>query len=509
MLTAMSFGILVINGLTAGPLAHPLAPRTFDRAIQVVVLPDAIEIMYELGVNELTLATELLALVEPGQVPAEPAAAFALYRDQIAPILGRGLVVDADGTELPLRLERSEFERRDHVRFTFRYRAAWSLANPKRRVTVHETNFTAERGYVRIALKGRRGVQVDQSTKPAIVERIPLRATWEMSPEEEESSRFVRAIVHGNDAPASSAQSPNDAKSQIATGSQPFTQNDSVSPAIAEDDALADHRLRDLLSASDEGLLWWLMMLPAAFVLGCVHAIKPGHGKTMVAAYLIGEQGTVGHALVLGLVTTLTHTGSVLFVALVLGSFAGSNVIDSRALGFWLTLLSGILIVGFGLTLLRRRIRGGDDILHVHGPGGHVHLPDGTIRSIPGSDAPPGDHLGQPYHHSSRHDVSEVTAGRLVTLGVSGGLVPCDDAVLLLVAAVGAGLLSHAVYILLAFSAGLATVLVSIGILVVKVRGFADRRVASSNWPRRLQVASACLITLIGILLCVQATFAS
>ncbi|MGL4461307.1 MAG: hypothetical protein ACRC1K_04070, partial [Planctomycetia bacterium] len=234
--------------------------------------------------------------------------------------------------------------------------------------------------------------------------------------------------------------------------------------------------------------------LAAAFVFGMVHAIKPGHGKTMVAAYLVGERGTVGHALLLGAVTAATHTGTVLFAALMLRPFAAAGWLSQETLAFWLTLASGVMVAALGATLFYRRWTGKEDLLHVHGEGGHVHLPNGEVQWQDGRDH------SQPHGHT--HGAPSFAA--VAALGFSAGLLPCDDAVLLLLAAVGAGLVTQAVYILLAFSAGLAAVLVLLGILVVKVQGFAlPNKEGTSTIARRVQLVSSALVTAVGVALCV------
>src|SRR5439155_10890384 len=122
----------------------------------------------------------------------------------------------------------------------------------------------------------------------------------------------------------------------------------------------------ELLLHRGEGL--WLLLAVAAF-LGAAHALTPGHGKTLVAAYLVGERGTVGHALFLGLVTTLSHTGIVLAVALAVQFFCGGRAPPS--LQAWLGLGGGIIVAGMGAWLLLARLTGRAD--HVHLVGGHHH----------------------------------------------------------------------------------------------------------------------------------------
>jgi ABC-type nickel/cobalt efflux system permease component RcnA len=176
----------------------------------------------------------------------------------------------------------------------------------------------------------------------------------------------------------------------------------------------------------------------------------------MVAAYLVGERGTARHAIVLGLVTTLTHTGAVLLLAAGLywkyRDAAPATI--SSVLGF----VGGLLIAGLGLWLFLRRMTGQADHLHIGGAG-HTHNADGTVT----------------FHET------KAGWGRLVVLGVSGGIVPCWDAVLLLMFAISAQLLWIALPLLLAFSAGLASVLIAIGLAVVYAKGAAGNRFANSR----------------------------
>jgi ABC-type nickel/cobalt efflux system permease component RcnA len=198
----------------------------------------------------------------------------------------------------------------------------------------------------------------------------------------------------------------------------------------------------------------------------------------------VGEHGTVWHALVLGLVTTLTHTWAVLVVA----ALAANTVVQSA-----LALVSGLLVAGLGFWLLLRRLAGQAD--HVHLPGGHSH-----------------GH-GQGHDHSHGHGYGQETARPgwwgVVLLGMAGGIVPCWDAVALLGVAVAAQRVALALPLLLAFSAGLAGVLVALGVAVVQARKVADLRWGESERFRRvvraLPLVSAALITVMGLWLCFSA----
>jgi ABC-type nickel/cobalt efflux system permease component RcnA len=243
--------------------------------------------------------------------------------------------------------------------------------------------------------------------------------------------------------------------------------------------ATKPHTLLDLILDTRMGLTA-LLLLAAGF--GAVHALTPGHGKTMVAAYLVGERGTVWHAIVLGVVTTLTHTAAVLILAALLPLFFSNT--SAASLQMALELIGGLLIAGLGLWLLLRRLAGQAD--HVHIGGGHTHAPSSSARQVA--------------------EIQPVGWWALVVLGVSGGIVPCWDAIAMLGLAISSQRLWLGLPLLLAFSAGLAAVLVALGISVVAARKYAGARWGGEERfrgvVRVLPLVSAVLILAMGLWLC-------
>jgi ABC-type nickel/cobalt efflux system permease component RcnA len=227
-----------------------------------------------------------------------------------------------------------------------------------------------------------------------------------------------------------------------------------------------------------------LFGLTLAFVLGAIHALSPGHGKTIVAAYLVGSRGTVRHALLLGGVVTFTHTASVF--ALGFGTlFLSRYVVPDRIVPV-LGVVSGVSIVWIGALLLFRRVRA---LRH-----GHAH----------GHDHP--HHHHHPHTHSHAHPHSHaheggVSVAGLVALGASGGLVPCPSALVLLLASVAAHKTALGLILLTAFSAGLAGVLMGIGVAVLYAGRLLPDSERASRHPllRYLPVASAGVIVAVGL----------
>ena len=220
-----------------------------------------------------------------------------------------------------------------------------------------------------------------------------------------------------------------------------------------------------------------LTALAIAFAMGAFHALEPGHGKTLVAAYLVGSRGTWQHAVYLGGITTFTHTFTVFVLGLVV--LAVSQSIPVEQIFPYLSVASALTIVGFGAWLLWKRI---EVFRHhqKHHHHGHSH-----------------DHSHDHSHHEG--PPGEVTWGNLVALGVSGGLVPCPASLVLLLGAMALGRLTLGLGLLVAFSLGMAGVLTAIGVLVVYAKRWLPRSAGESHGFHFMAIASAAIMTLIGI----------
>jgi ABC-type nickel/cobalt efflux system permease component RcnA len=234
--------------------------------------------------------------------------------------------------------------------------------------------------------------------------------------------------------------------------------------------------LSRLLHQGEPGWSVMLLGLLAAFAFGAVHALSPGHGKTLVAAYLVGSRGTARHAVFLGLMVTFTHTVSVFALGLV--TLYLSRFVLPETITPVLGAISGITIVWVGATLLYRRTVGlrtvppSPTLAHHHGDGRvHTHVPE------------------------------EVSVGGLIALGASGGLVPCPSALVLLLTSVSLGRVGFGLTLLVAFSAGLAMVLTAIGLAVLYAKQWLPDRgmLARGKALRYLPAASAAFIVCVGM----------
>jgi nickel/cobalt exporter len=202
--------------------------------------------------------------------------------------------------------------------------------------------------------------------------------------------------------------------------------------------AIPAEGLPAIFGATDLSPLIVLMSLLTAIALGAFHALTPGHGKTLVAASLVGSRGTALQAAGLGLAVTISHTlGILVLAALIIGA---QELLPAEAVAERLPLIAAVGIVAVGAWMLVTEIRG--------------------LRTVPGAD---------PATHK--------TIGRrsLFALGLAGGIVPSTSALLILLGAIAAGRPAFGVVLVVAFGLGMAVVLGGVGMAVVRARSWVDR----------------------------------
>jgi nickel/cobalt transporter (NicO) family protein len=219
-------------------------------------------------------------------------------------------------------------------------------------------------------------------------------------------------------------------------------------------------------AAAGEGVL--LLLLLAAFGWGAVHALSPGHGKAMVAAYLVGTRGTPRQALALGATVTVTHTAGVALLGVV--ALTLSQYVLPEDLYPWLNLVAGLLVLGVGATVLRGRL------------------------------------ARRRHHHHHDHAPPETLSARgLVAMGASAGLIPCPSALVVLLGAVAQHQIALGLLLIVAFSAGLAATLTGLGLAVVWTTRSAGRLPIPGRALAALPTLSAIAIVGVGIALTMQA----
>ena len=310
---------------------------------------------------------------------------------------------------------------------------------PAGTLNLRDGNYVASEGTSRLAIRGQEGVTIRGDDRPGDVTAIPIRRVWELSDAEERRTKQVEVEY----------ASPRAAPAAVAPAWAPTARKPKP--------ATTSGGLPGLLGGERGASVAWLGLL--AFGLGAAHAVQPGHGKTLVAAATLGRRGGAVRGAILAVIVTTVHMGVVLAIAAALWA---TRTARYEAIDRDLARVAGFAIAAVGCWRLGR---------HAAGRGEH----GGTVESV-------GDR-------------------GLLGLGVAGGLVPCWDAVLLIVLAEALGRLPLGVVLLGAFGLGMATVLVVVGTLAGRIRSALDRRGSGSDWGRRLGLAGGAVLATIGVVL--------
>lgn len=484
--------------ISAGSLrAHPVPRDNHDRTIVVRLTGDAAEVDYRLEMDETRAALDM-PKEETSAVGSRKEFHEAVVRFHRS-VLAGNLDARLDGKPLEFTCMSGDFSVTDHLRCDFRFRATWRPApDAPHTFAFREGNYELDDFSVLRLTIGSTG-RVTLRTSVAPDETLMSKPGTERNPGDGErlrkaSATFVvaeeepRAVYKFALPPDPDPVRPGPRASRSVAALRPppveavARAKPDDEPQDPEDDDGHPQTLLHLLLDTRRG---FAMLLLLAAGLGAAHALTPGHGKTLAAAYLVGERGTVGQALALGLVTTVTHTAAVLVLAAILPVFFPDTARASVQTA--LELVGGLLVAGLGLWLLMVRLAGRAD--HVHLGGGHHHSHGGNGHT---------------------HEAPDVRGGwrGLVVLGVSGGIVPCWDAVAILAGAVSAQRLWLAFPLLLAFSAGLASVLVAVGVAVVQAKKWAGSRWGAKDRFQRIErilpLLSAAVVTAMGLWLCYE-----
>lgn len=254
----------------------------------------------------------------------------------------------------------------------------------------------------------------------------------------------------------------------------------------------------------------WLAVLTAVG-LGAAHALAPGHGKTIMAAYLVGRRGKIRHAAGLGLSVAVSHTLGVAVLGIV--TVLTTARFEPERIYPWLSIASASLVTAIGGVMLVRALmlrRQG----HTHDHHGHDHDHNGGHHDH--------DHsLDHDHGHAHDHDHSQSlkpTDGgplgwkSLAALGLAGGLVPSASAVVLLLGAVSKGDPWFGLGLVAAFGIGMAIALVLAGIAAIGAFRLGWRFISHDGKRHRLErlipAVAGASVTLVGVVLLLQAAVA-
>jgi len=302
----------------------------------------------------------------------------------------------------------------------------------------HDGNFATRIGWKEVVVRAEEGARL-------LASDVPAEST------SDELSAYPKDLLH-------SPLDVTSAQARFEPGSSPGTPPTFTGTTAPERPAGA---FESLIERGHLGPGVVLLSLLLAAFWGAAHALSPGHGKTMVAAYLVGSRGTPGHAVLLGLTVTVTHTVGVFALGIV--TIALSAFIVPEQLYPWLNLVSALLVVGVGVSVLRVRLR----------RRRHEH-----------------------HHHHAR---GEQSLRDLLAVGVSGGLLPCPTALVVLLAAISLHRVGYGLVLIIAFSVGLAAAMTAVGLAAVSAKRFLRPAAFEGRIARSLPAASALLIFGLGL----------
>ncbi|MBI3941775.1 MAG: high-affinity nickel-transporter [Chloroflexi bacterium] len=362
------------------------------------------------------------------------------------------------------------------LRIVTDFEAALPSAKGTQQLDYRDDNYSDRLGWKEIVIQGGAGVTLSQSNASLNDRSAELTAYPEdmlSSPLDQREARATFEFV-------------SDATSSAAVVGKLSSVRQNVVNSSKESFA-------GLVTTGELSPTVFLISLLVAIVLGGVHALEPGHGKTVVGAYLVGSRGTARHAVFLGLIVTLTHTAGVYVLGLV--TLFASQFILPETLYPWLSLISGLIVVVMGATMLASRVRdfrksnwpaqSPDHHPHDHGHNhdhdhDHSHLP-------PGADGVP------------------ITGRSLLAAGISGGLLPCPSALVVLLSAISLHRVGFGLFLVAAYSIGLAAVLVAIGLVLVYAGHLFSRIPTQGRFIQLLPIGSALIVATLGVVIAAQA----
>ncbi len=469
-------------------LAHPLGNFTINRYSRIELAPGGIRVRYVVDMAEIPAFQEI-AVIDADRDGQVSDAERERYLEQKAEELRRGLRLAINGAAVPLQaLERElDFPPGQGGLATLRLGLLLSGELPRRegqqRLDYEDTNYAERLGWKEIVVQAGDGVTLLASSVPQEDRSGELRSYPQdlLSSAPTDTEAHATFVVLGADG-AGQGQPAAEA------GTTPAT----TSPGRGD-------AFTDLVSADSLSLPVVLLSLLAAIGLGALHAVSPGHGKTIMAAYLVGTRGTALHAVFLGLTVTVSHTLGVLALGLV--TLYASHLIAPERLYPWLGLVSGAIIVDIGLWLLASRLREGR-----HGLA-HAMEASGWAGMAGHHHAHAGGH-SHPHPHAGG-DALRITWRNLTALGVAGGLLPSTSALVVLLAAISLNRVSFGVLLIVAFSAGMAAVLSGVGLLLVyagrAVERFGPQAPLDQRGARLLPLVTALVVLASGLFIAVRA----
>lgn len=454
-------------------LAHPLGNFTINQYSRIEAGKSSINIRQVLDMAEIATFQEL-SRIDTDKDGAMSRAELDAYLEQITPGYIANLELYLNGNPLDLKVVKKEAGQAVGAGNLQTLKVTWDLEaaadeGPANQVRFENKNFADRLGWNEIVAGSAGGTNIYDSSAygSGITDELRSYPEGDLSaPLAERQAEF--SYTAGT----------------IPAGAKPLqTRDGQVAVPITRD------RLAELIAVPEITLPIAVFGLLLAFGLGAMHAMSPGHGKTVVGAYLVGSKGTPKHALFLGLTVTITHTVGVFALGLIT-LFASNYILPERLMPF-LNFVSGLLVFFIGISLFKDRLFGalgwkkdehGHSHDHGHEHGEHAHTHGGSTHT----HLPPSD----------------ISWRNLLALGISGGLLPCPSALVLMLSAISLGRTGYGLVLTFVFSLGLAATLTGVGLVFLYVGKAFGGSFSGSRLVKAVPVLSALVIAFLGAVIC-------
>jgi len=524
---ALRYLSLILIALTvvlcpAISFAHPMGNFSISHYSGITIEGDSVDVLYLIDMAEIPTFQEMQEAGLSGHLD-DPKLQSYLTAKSGAFASGLNVTVDGKNVSLQPVSQNVIFTPGagglPTMKFGFVYRGKVACKSDGCQLTFQDANFPGRAGWKEVAAKAGRGIVLASSAVPdhdrsRQLTNYPTDLVNSPPQTLEASITFAPAVPASTSSTSAAVarvplalQSPKKAGNAAVAGAQSKVPDIAAPSAPQPRIDITPNRQQTPRNAFTQLIasqkMGFGITLLAAFIaagLGALHALEPGHGKTIVAAYLVGSKGNAWHAFLLGLIVTLTHTAGVYLLGAV--TLYAQKYILPETLYPFLAVLSGILIAGMGFYLFLQRYAGGE-VGHSHGADGHSH---GSLFTLPSERATPGV-VADSAASGSR---GSMPARQLLLLGITGGIVPCPAALVVLLSALALHRVLFGLFLILSFSVGLAVVLIAMGMVAVYA-GRLMSRVATDGpiIQRWLPLASALMITVVGTVITVRGLIAA
>ena len=473
--------IVAVSWPATAASAHPLGNFTINLYSGIQVVPGEIRIDYVVDMAEIPTFQAMPSIDTNADGTASPVEQAA-WAETTAPTFVRNLTLTVDGTPVSLEVRSASMRFRDGQGGLPILRFEGVFAGPVERtgaIVYRDENDADHIGWREITAVGEDGEAMSGSDVPTSSVSDALLAY----PQDLLSSPLHVTSMHASFAPG------------VSTGSGEQTNTESTTEAARPGvDTSPFSSLVD-----NHGIVLVLLGFALAVAFGAWHALLPGHGKTLMAAYMVGSEAKVRQAVAVGSAVAIMHTASVLALGLLVISL--EQTFRPETLYPWLGLLSGVVAIGLGAYLLIGRLSAWSEARQVRAhdrshAAGHDHVHDHHHAA----DVEDADHG---HAHALPAGVSLTSRRGLLALALAGGILPSPSALIVMLGAINAHRVGYGLGLIIAFSLGLALALIVVSLGALRARAAMAQRL-SSFWGRLVPVLSASAIVGVGLFLAVR-----